>query len=81
MKTIILAAGMGTRIGKMTETIPKCLLPFNGSTILESSISKLKKLNIKDIKIVVGYKKELIKKYILILLQITNTVLHNLPIL
>ena len=34
MKAIILAAGMGTRLGKYTENLPKCMLNFNGKPVL-----------------------------------------------
>jgi choline kinase len=62
MKAIILAAGLGTRIGKLTESIPKCLIPFGNSTILESSIKKLQSIGLDDILVVAGYKANLIKK-------------------
>jgi len=61
MTAIILAAGMGTRIGNLTESVPKCLLPFENSTILETSIKKLKNANIENILIVAGYKSNLIQ--------------------
>jgi len=59
MKVVILAAGMGTRLGTL---IPKPLTPLiNEKNILYFQIEKLKKyFSIHDIFIVVGYKKELI---------------------
>lgn len=48
MKTIILAAGMGTRLGKYTENLPKCLLPFHGKTLLERQIEVLRSCEIDD---------------------------------
>ena len=35
MKAIILAAGKGTRLGKYTQELPKCMLEFAGKTLIE----------------------------------------------
>ena len=58
MKAIILAAGMGTRLGKYTENLPKCMLQFNGKSLIERQIETLRKAGITDISIVRGYKPE-----------------------
>ncbi|MBI4931327.1 MAG: phosphocholine cytidylyltransferase family protein [Bacteroidetes bacterium] len=58
MKAIILAAGMGTRLGKYTENMPKGMLNFNGKPLIEWQILQLRKAGIDQIIIVTGYKKE-----------------------
>ncbi len=58
MKAIILAAGMGTRLGKYTENLPKCMLEFNGKTILQHQVDTLRSSGITDITIVKGYMPE-----------------------
>lgn len=60
MKAIILAAGMGTRLGKYTENLPKGMLSFNGKPLIEWQIQNLRKAGINDIIIITGYKKETI---------------------
>ncbi len=50
---IISAAGMGTRIGL---NMPKCLLSFNGISIIEHQLELLK--DIEDVRIVVGFMEE-----------------------
>jgi len=55
MKAIIIAAGTGSRLGSLTEGIPKCLLDINGTSILENTLELLGTNNIKDIGIVVGH--------------------------
>ncbi len=55
MKAIILAAGMGTRLGKYTENLPKCMLEFNGKTLIQQQVDTLKSCGITDITIVKGF--------------------------
>ncbi|MBR9706377.1 phosphocholine cytidylyltransferase family protein [Candidatus Pacearchaeota archaeon] len=55
MKAIICAAGMGTRLGKYTENLPKCMLEFNNKPLLEHQVDTLRSSGINDISIVRGY--------------------------
>jgi len=55
MKTIILAAGMGTRLGKYNSNLPKCLLEFNKKTLIERQIETLRACGLNDIIVVKGY--------------------------
>ncbi len=55
MKAVILAAGEGTRLKKYTKTIPKCMLPFLGKTILQRQVDLLRECGITDIIVVRGY--------------------------
>jgi choline kinase len=61
MKAIILAAGIGERIGNYTDD-PKCLLDLRGETLMERYLKCFEELGIKDVGIVVGYKNDLIKQ-------------------
>jgi choline kinase len=60
MKAVISAAGRGTRLGKLTEETPKCLLRVSGKAIIDYSLDSLRALGIKDenIAIIVGFQKE-----------------------
>jgi len=58
MKAVILAAGEGLRCRPLTLTRSKVMLPVANKPILEYVIRALSKNDIKDIIIVVGYKKE-----------------------
>lgn len=58
MKTIILVAGRGTRLGSLTEDTPKCLLKVGNQTILERMLKQLSSNGIKEAVLVVGFKKE-----------------------
>jgi len=60
MKAIILAAGMGTRLGKYTKNLPKGMLSFAGKPLLKRQIDVYRKLGIEEIVVVTGYKSETI---------------------
>ena len=57
-KSLIIAAGLGSRLKKHTENLPKCMLDFGGKTLLQRQLDAYKKNGIKDISLVRGYKKE-----------------------
>jgi choline kinase len=63
MKAIILAAGKGSRMGSLTEDIPKCLVKLKEKPLIEWQIDALKKAGIEEIGIVTGYKRELLAGY------------------
>ena len=54
MKAIVLAAGKGSRMGKLTQNIPKPLVKVNGKSIIERQLSILKQNEILDIIIITG---------------------------
>lgn len=54
MKLVILAAGKGTRMGKLGETTPKPLLKYKGKNLIQHKLEKIPK-DINEIIIVVGY--------------------------
>lgn len=62
MKAGVLAAGIGERMRPLTHTQPKGLLPVAGKPILDYVLESLKRADIEDISLVVGYLKEDIKK-------------------
>ena len=49
MKAMIFAAGLGTRLKPLTNTMPKALVPLAGKTLLQWQIEKLKAAGITDI--------------------------------
>lgn len=49
MKAMILAAGRGTRLGKITDTVPKALADINGRTVLRLAVEKCSRAGFNDI--------------------------------
>lgn len=61
---IIMAAGVGSRIGDLMEEIPKPLLKINNRPIIEYDINFLRSVGVDEIIIVGGYKFDVLKKEI-----------------
>lgn len=64
MKTVILAAGMGSRLKSLTQDRPKTMLEINERMLINYIVSVLLKNQITDITVVVGYQYEKIIKYL-----------------
>ena len=63
MEAIILASGIGKRLGKLGKKQPKCLLNLKRNVkIIDKLINDLG--SIKKINIVVGYKEDYLKNYL-----------------
>lgn len=64
-KAIILAAGIGKRLGNLTKDIPKCLLRIDSENVLlDYSLHSLKENNIKEIIFITGFAEEKLKEHI-----------------
>ena len=57
-KALIIAAGLGSRLKKHTEDLPKCMLDFGGKTLLQRQLDAYNKNGVNDISLIKGYKKE-----------------------
>jgi choline kinase len=54
-RAVILAAGRGSRLGRVLGDAPKCLLTFGGVTLLERQLAALRLAGIRSITVVAGY--------------------------
>lgn len=63
IQAVILAAGRGTRLDPLTNSVPKVMLKVGHKSILEHTIDILREYGHTDIALVVGYKKESIIDY------------------
>ena len=62
-KAVVLAAGRGTRMGNLTDDVPKPMMKVKGTPILESIVRGLVANGIDEILIIVGYRKDVIIEY------------------
>ena len=59
MEAVIMAAGFGSRLGKISNDLPKSFLEINKEKLIERAIRLLKSNGISNITVVTGYKSEL----------------------
>lgn len=64
MQAIVLAAGMGKRLGEYTKNNTKCMVPVNGVPLIDRLLRQLSKLPLKRVVIVVGFEGQKLKDYL-----------------
>lgn len=64
MQAIILAAGMGKRLGEYTKNNTKCMVPVNGTPLIDRVLGQLSRLQLKRVIIVVGYEGKKLMEYL-----------------
>jgi choline kinase len=64
MQAVILAAGLGRRIGPSSNSTPKCLLEVNGKPILRYQLDALRNNGVEDVVLVVGYLEKKIRDFL-----------------
>lgn len=64
MQSIILAAGLGSRLGELTKECTKCMVKINGITLIERMLRQLDRYGMDRIIIVTGYKGDILKEYV-----------------
>jgi choline kinase len=64
MKAIILSAGQGSRLGHLVDNRPKCLIDFNGRTLLDRQLDTLEANGVHEVVVVTGFHDELVNQAI-----------------
>lgn len=64
MQAIILAAGMGRRLGEYTKNNTKCMVPVNGTPLIDRLLAQLSRLVLNRVVIVVGYEGQKLMDYL-----------------
>lgn len=63
MTGLILAAGRGSRMGKLTNEVPKCMMCLDGMPLLERQILSLKNGGCETVDLITGYKSDRLAGY------------------
>ena len=61
MKAIILSAGQGSRLGHLVDNGPKCLIDFNGRTLLDRQLDTLAANGVDEAVVVTGFRDDRIE--------------------
>ena len=61
MKAIILSAGQGSRLGHLTHDRPKCLIEFNGRSLLDRQLDTLAANGVNEAVVVTGFHDDLVE--------------------
>lgn len=64
MQAIILAAGMGKRLGELTKENTKCMIKVNGTYLIDRLLTQLEPLHLERIILVIGYQGEKLRAHI-----------------
>lgn len=64
MQAIILAAGMGKRLGNLTKDNTKCMVKVNGIPLIDRVLGQLSHFPLSKVILVIGYKGEKLKEYL-----------------
>ena len=64
IRALLLAAGLGTRLGLLTKHCPKCLIPIFGKPLLEYWLSALQQTGITSILVNIHHHQELVERFL-----------------
>lgn len=73
MQAIILAAGMGKRLGEYTQDNTKCMLVVNGVRLIDRTLEALHSVGVSRVVLVIGYKGQNVRDYV-------GTIYKDIPI-
>ena len=63
MQAVILAGGLGTRLGPITARVPKPMVPVAGVPYLEHQLRLLERQSIRNVVVLTGYLGNMVEEY------------------
>ena len=63
-RAVILAAGTGTRMGRLTADRPKAMIEIGGRPLIDRSLDALSSFGIADVTVVVGYQQQRLRAHL-----------------
>lgn len=64
MQALILAAGMGRRLGELTQNNTKCMVKVHGVSLIERMLTQLSTISLERVIIVVGYEGKKVRELV-----------------
>lgn len=64
MQAVLLAAGFGSRLRPLTDSVPKCLVPINGRPLLDIWLQQLSDAGVSEFLINTHYLSECVEAYV-----------------
>lgn len=64
MKAVLLAAGMGTRLRPLTDTVPKCMVPIAGRPLLEIWLEQLAAAGVDEVLVNLHHLPDVVSAYL-----------------
>lgn len=64
MKAFLLAAGLGTRLRPITDTVPKCMLPIDGRPLLGIWLDAFDRSGVDEVLVNLHYLPDVVRRYL-----------------
>jgi choline kinase len=77
-KAIILSAGQGSRLLPLTRDVPKCMIDFNGRSLISWQVAALAAAGVTDIVVITGFRTERVEDHALQLYRDTGVRIRTL---
>jgi mannose-1-phosphate guanylyltransferase len=66
VKAFLLAAGLGTRLRPITDTIPKCMLPIGGRPLLDIWLDEFGRAGVDEVLVNLHYRPDVVRRHLAI---------------